>query len=132
MREANTTRIRASTPRPGRVGAVLSALLVSMLLSLLGACTTRTVPLPPPIVQSLSAPDEDGMVRVRGLAHEGASVGVLNEASQEGVVVASPETGCDSSCPFEAFIRAEVDDPIRVWQFFETESGNFHVVPGGD
>jgi len=132
MREAKTTRIRTSTPPPGRVGAVLWALLGGVLLGLLGGCTTRTVPLPPPIVQSLSAPDEDGMVRVRGLANEGASVGVLNETTQEGTVVTSPETGCDSSCPFEAFIRAEVGDPIRVWQFFETEGADFHTVPGGD
>lgn len=96
----------------------------------LSACTARTVPLPPPIVQSLSAPDADGMVRVRGLCHEGASVGVLNEATLQGVVTASDEMRCESSCPWEARIRADADDPIRVWQFFETESSLQVVVPG--
>jgi hypothetical protein len=105
------------------------------LLGLFGAaagCTSRTVPLPPPIVESLSLPNEDGLVRVRGLAHEGASIGVMNEATQEGVVVTSHETGCDSSCAFEAHIAAEVGDTIRVWQFFETESSRHVEVPTGD
>jgi hypothetical protein len=89
----------------------------------LAACTTRTVPLPPPIVQELSLPDEDGIVTVKGLCHEGATVGVLNEASQEGTITSSPQTGCDSSCAWEARIAAERGDALRVWQFFETESG---------
>jgi len=104
-------------------------LCLGVLLVAASACTTRTVPLPPPIIQSLSAPDEDGMVHISGLCHEGASVGVLNENSQEGVVTASPEVGCDSSCPWETEIRAEIDDELRIWQFFETESGLQRTVP---
>lgn len=109
-----------------------SCLLAGLALSgvwLAGACTSRTLPLPPPIVQSLSAPDAEGMVRVRGLAHEGASVGVMNEATQEGVLTSSPEIHCGSSCPFEVRIAAEAGDPLRVWQFFETESSTYGVVP---
>ena len=108
----------------------MRAAYLAVVLLLLCSCTSRTVPLPPPIVQSLSAPGADGMVRVRGLCHEGASVGVMNEATFEGVVTSSPERGCDSSCPWEARIRAEADDPIRVWQFFETESSLEVFVPG--
>jgi hypothetical protein len=101
-------------------------------LAAASGCNSRTLPLPPPIVQSLSLPDEDGLVRVRGLAHEGASIGVMNEATQEGVVVTSHETGCDSSCAFEAHIAAEAGDTIRVWQFFETESSRHVEVSAGD
>jgi hypothetical protein len=102
-----------------------------LLLAVLAAsaCTTRTVPLPPPVIVSLSAPDEDGMVLVEGLCHEGASVGVLNENTQQGVVTSSPEVGCDSSCPWEVRIRADIDDELRIWQFFETESGLQQTVP---
>jgi len=102
--------------------------LVALLgvFGLASACTSRTVPLPPPVVESLSLPDQAGLVHVKGRAHEGASVGVMNEATQEGVVVTSHETGCESSCPFDAYIQAEVGDTIRVWQFFETESSR-HV-----
>jgi len=120
MRAANTTWFRSSMSLPA---VLLAGLLAS-------ACTTRTVPLPPPVVQSLSAPDADGMVRVRGLCHEGASVAVLNEASLEGAITSSPDTHCDSSCAWEARIRADEDDPLRVWQFFETESSLQVVVPG--
>jgi hypothetical protein len=95
----------------------------------MGACTTRTVPLPPPIVQQLSLPDEDGIVTVTGLCHEGASVGVMNESTQVGTVTRSFETGCESSCPWEARLKAERGDAIRVWQFFETESGIEVYVP---
>jgi hypothetical protein len=108
----------------------MRAAYLAVVLLLLSSCTARTLPLPPPIVQSLSAPDPQGMVHVSGLCHEGASVGVMNEATSEGVVTASPEVGCDSSCPWEARIRADEDDPIRVWQFFETESSLQVVVPG--
>ena len=94
-----------------------------------GACTTRTVPLPPPIVEQLSLPDPDGMITVKGLCHEGASVGVMNEATQVGTITTSPETGCDSSCRWEARLAAEPDDAIRVWQFFETESSIEVTVP---
>lgn len=96
---------------------------------LLGACTTRTVPLPPPVVERLSLPDENGIVTVEGLCHEGASVGVMNEATQEGTIVTSSETGCESSCTWQARIPAERGDAIRVWQFFQTESGIEVFVP---
>lgn len=96
---------------------------------LFAGCTSRTVPLPPPIVQELSLPDADGMVTVKGLCHEAASVGVMNEATQEGTIVTSPETGCDSSCRFEARVSARAGDALRVWQFFETESSREVIVP---
>lgn len=92
----------------------------------LAGCTSRTVPLPPPVIQSLSKPDTDGMVTVVGLCHEGAAVGVMNDATLTGVVVTSPDEDCGSACRFEARVAAELGDPLRVWQFFETESSK-HV-----
>jgi hypothetical protein len=96
---------------------------------LAGACTSRTVPLPPPIVQSLSKPDQDGFVTVSGLAQEGAAVGVVNDRTLEGVVVTSQDEDCGNACRWEARLAAEVGDPIRVWQFFETESSRNVSVP---
>lgn len=93
------------------------------------SCTSRTLPLPPPEVRNVSAPDEDGVVTVRGYALEGASVGVMNERTFEGVITSSLETSCDSTCPWEARLRAQAGDPLRVWQFFETEGAKDVRVP---
>ena len=74
-------------------------------------------------------PDASGHVTVTGLSQEGASVGVLNDATMTGVIVTTPEQGCDRSCPFEAQVAAEPGDSIRVWQFFETGDSNELIVP---
>ena len=74
-------------------------------------------------------PDADGLVTVEGRAREGAAVGVLNDATQMGSIVTSVEEGCGSSCAFVAKVQAASGDPIRVWQFYETETSIEHVVP---
>lgn len=104
-----------------------SALLLAAIV--VAGCTSRTLPLPPPEVVEVSAPDADGLVTVRGLALEGAGIGVLNDMDGEGVIVSPLETGCDSACPFEARLPAESGDPLRVWQFFETTSTTDVAVP---
>jgi hypothetical protein len=93
------------------------------------ACTSRTLPLPPPEVKSVTTPDSDGLVTVSGYALEGASVGVMNESTQEGVITASEESDCDNTCAWEARIHAQVGDRLRVWQFFETDGAKDVVVP---
>jgi adenine C2-methylase RlmN of 23S rRNA A2503 and tRNA A37 len=93
-----------------------------------GSCTSRTLPLPPPQVSSVSSPLH-GKVTVSGYALEGASVGVVNDRTLQGTVVTSPKTGCESTCPFEATLEARTGDNLRVWQFFETESSIDAVVP---
>ena len=96
----------------------------------LTACTSRTLPLPPPDVDPIAAaPGTDGTVTITGLAQEGASVGVINDATLTGVIVTTPETGCAHSCPFEAQVVAEPGDSIRVWQFFETGNATEAFVP---
>lgn len=93
------------------------------------ACTSRTLPLPPPEVSQVSAPDASGYVTVKGRAKEGASIGVLDDATQTGTIVTSSEQNCGSSCAFEATLRADAGDQIRVWQFYETESSIEITVP---
>jgi len=96
-------------------------------LALGAGCTSRTIPLPPPAIDEVSAP-VDGLVTVRGSALEGASVGILNEDRMAGVITTSPETGC-RECPFEAQIEAEAGDHLRAWQFRETSNPRDLQVP---
>jgi hypothetical protein len=105
------------------------ALCALGLLSGLSACTSRTLPLPPPNVDSVAAPNAQGLALVRGSAQENASVGIVNERTRAGVIVTSAETDCSSTCAFEARIEAEAGDSLRVWQFFETSSSREVVVP---
>ena len=86
-----------------------------------GACVTRTTPLPPPEVSSVSAPDDAGVVTVTGLALNGASIGVVNNRTLQGVITTTDDPDCHSACRFEAHLAAEGGDSLRVWQFFETD-----------
>jgi hypothetical protein len=95
----------------------------------LGSCTSRTLPLPPPEVKSVTAPDSDGLVTISGFALEGASIGVMNDRTQEGVITASAMEGCESTCPWEASLHAEIGDSLRVWQFLETSGAKDITVP---
>jgi hypothetical protein len=92
-------------------------------------CTSRTLPLPPPDVDPLVAPNAQGLVLVSGTAQEGAAIGILNDSSMAGVIVTSPDKGCERSCRFEASIQARPGDALRIWQFFETTSSVDRVVP---
>jgi hypothetical protein len=94
--------------------------LAMLALPLLADCTSRTIPLPPPEIDEVVGRNQQGLVLIRGRCQEGASVGVINEATQAGVIVTSAETNCGSNCPFEARIAAEEGDHLRVWQFFDT------------
>jgi hypothetical protein len=107
--------------------------LLHSLCALLGlavsACTSRTTPLPPPEVSTVSRPSSDGDVTVVGLALEGASVAVINERTLEGTITTPEQTGCKSVCEFRAVLRAAGGDALRVWQFFETEGSLETSVP---
>jgi len=93
------------------------------------ACTSRTTPLPPPEVNTVSHPSGAGDVTVVGLALEGASVAVVNERTLEGTITTPEQAGCSSVCEFRATLRADSGDALRVWQFFETEGGIEASVP---
>lgn len=107
----------------------LWGLSVAALAAFGAGCTSRTVPLPPPEVSLVSAPDSNGRVAVSGWALEEASVGVFNEDTERGVVVPTTGEDCSSRCPFEAEVLASPGDTLRVWQFTNTESSIFATVP---
>jgi hypothetical protein len=112
-------------PTRARVAGAL--LIVSTWLCV--SCTSRTTPLPPPEVMSVSKPDADGFVSVTGFALEGASIGVVNDSTLEGVITTNDEPGCQHTCMFRARLAAKSGDGLRVWQFFEVESGQDAHVP---
>ena len=97
-------------------------LLLLAIASLAGStsCVTRTTPLPPPEVTSVSAPNDEGIVTVIGMALEGTSIGVINNSSLEGVIT-TPPPNCGNTCRFEAHLAADTGDTLRVWQFTETD-----------
>jgi hypothetical protein len=105
--------------------------IVAAALGLLAVgCVSRTLPLPPPDIDGpLALPNAQGLVLVRGTAQEGAAIGVMNDRTLTGVIVTSDETGCERSCPFEARIKAQPGDNVRVWQFFETSIPSQLPVP---
>lgn len=107
----------------------LARLLLIASLATLAACTSRTLPLPPPTVDPVPSPNAQGLVMISGTAQEGASVGVLNDSTMKGVIVTTASDGCDPACPFEAEIEAAPGDSLRVWQFFETTQGRDVQVP---
>jgi hypothetical protein len=96
------------------------ALLLGSLLPC-ASCISRTTPLPPPEVSSVSAPDDAGRITVSGLALEGASIGVINERTMQGVITSSSKLHCENTCEFQASLDAQGGDTLRVWQFFETD-----------
>ena len=113
MAHANTARAR----------------IVCLLFLGIGGCTSRTLPLPPPEVTQVSAPNAQGNVTVKGLALEGASVGIVNDRTLEGAITTSPRDACESVCEFEVTLKAASGDGLRVWQFFETEGAREVLVP---
>jgi hypothetical protein len=111
-----------------RSKAALRVAILGVGLCLFG-CTARTLPLPPPELDPLVAPNAQGLVRVAGTAQEGAAIGVLNEATNQGVIVTPSQSGCDRTCKFEALVAAHPGDSIRVWQFYETPASFSLKVP---
>ena len=114
-------RCAAARPWCMRIGLGLLACLTS-------ACASRTLPLPPPDVDPLAAPNSQGLVLVQGTANPGASIGVLNERTEKGLI-GTADAKCDVACPFKLQIEAKAGDPIRVWQFYTTPSSRDLKVP---
>jgi hypothetical protein len=76
----------------------------------LASCLSPTLPLPPPDRPSVSAPDENGLVRVQGVAVPKAEVIAWNRQSD---LLAGQVTGDDSHYDFT--IKAQVSDNIELW-----------------
>jgi hypothetical protein len=117
------------------VGTMLRALKTPVAIASLiglcvaGGCTSRTLPLPPPVITQVAAPDASGNVTVKGIALEGASIGAVNDRTLEGTITTSVTEDCGSACEFEIVVKAAEGDGLRVWQFFETEGAREVLVP---
>jgi hypothetical protein len=75
------------------------------------ACSTPTLPLPPPTALIEAAPDAEGFVTVSGTAQDGARVSVFNEDREQGVVVVADPGGS-----YAARLGAAAGDVLSVWQ----------------
>ena len=95
----------------------MGALLLLLGAIALGACSTPTLPLPPPAALSSSGPDADGIITVEGDVLEDAYVFVLNETTERGVIVRA-----DASGHFVARIESvtltdpTMEDFLTIWQ----------------
>ena len=95
----------------------MGALLVLLGAICLGACSTPTLPLPPPAALSSTGPDAEGIITVEGDVLEDAYVFVLNETTQKGVIVRA-----DASGHFVARIESvtltdpDAEDFLTIWQ----------------
>src|SRR5438046_10603647 len=76
----------------------------------LAACLSPTLPLPPPDRPDVSAPDEDGLVRLQGVAAPKSEVIAWNHVNN---LIAGQVTGDDSRYDFT--IKAQADDYIELW-----------------
>lgn len=92
--------------------------LVAFLAIVAPGCAAPTLPLPPPQLEALSAPDASGMVEVRGAVLADALVLCFNERSEVGVIVRAESDG-----RFTLRIAAESDDDLSVWQQIGTDQG---------
>lgn len=102
----------------------LRRLLPALLGLSLAACLSPTLPLPPPSRPDVSAPDDDGFVRLQGFAAPRAEVIAWNRESN---LIAGQVTGEDSRYDFR--IQAEVEDRIEVWYRVGTdESASVTVI----
>lgn len=88
--------------------ALLATSLVATGLAL--ACTTPTLPLPPPLALA-SVPDSDGIVTVSGSSLEGAWVTCVNLDTELGHVVRADDMGF-----FTIRIEAQPGHYLNVWQ----------------
>lgn len=100
-----------------RTRTLLGAALVAAGAICLGACSTPTLPLPPPAALRSTPPDADGIITVEGEVLEGSYVFVLNETTERGVIVRADGTG-----HFVARIESvtltdpDAEDYLTIWQ----------------
>jgi hypothetical protein len=76
----------------------------------LAACLSPTLPLPPPDRPDVSSPDENGLVRIQGIAAPKSQVLAWNHAND---VIAGQVT--NDSSRYDFTIQAQVNDYIELW-----------------
>ena len=82
----------------------------------LAACLSPTLPLPPPDRPDVAAADENGLVRLQGVAAPQAEVIAWNHNNN---LIAGQVTGDDSRYDFT--IKAEPNDLIELWYVVGSE-----------
>ena len=76
----------------------------------LASCLSPTLPLPPPDRPDVSASDENGLVRIQGIAAPKSQVIAWNHANN---VLAGQVT--DASSRYDFTIQAQANDFIELW-----------------
>lgn len=84
----------------------------------LWACSTPTLPLPPPAALTVGPPAADGTVTIEGDVLPGAYVSCLNNDTDRGVIERADDTG-----HFVVVIAAEVGHYLTIWQQSGTDRG---------
>lgn len=84
-------------------------LLCAATLLVAAGCLSPTLPLPPPGDPEVTAPNVQGLVRIRGSAPRDSWVTAFNRTTQRGFIQAAPEGRYDLEFP------AETGDPIALW-----------------
>jgi hypothetical protein len=118
-------RIQFNQQRIERRSVLGMWLLVAFTSALLSvACLSPTLPLPPPSRPDVSAPDEDGNIRISGVVQSRAGVFAHNQRTDQ---VVGEMTGADGV--YDLIMQAQVGDRIAVWQSVNTkESASTEVV----
>lgn len=76
----------------------------------LASCLSPTLPLPPPDRPSVSSPDQNGLVRIQGVASPRVEVIAWNHNNG---LIAGQVTGSDAHYDFT--LRGDVHDLIELW-----------------
>jgi hypothetical protein len=88
----------------------LRRLLLGLAGLCLASCLSPTLPLPPPSKPDVSSPDENGYVRLQGIAAPRVEVIAWNHDND---LIAGQVTGESSSYDF--LIQGESNDVIELW-----------------
>ncbi len=91
--------------------------LAAWLITACVACSTPTLPLPPPSAL-VSPPDGSGLVTVSGDALPGAYVLCVNERTNDGVIDTADDDG-----HFSLTLEADTGDTLLIWQQVGTDRG---------
>jgi hypothetical protein len=106
-----------------RLGAVVGAVVVALVLAASTACYSPTLPLPPPARDGLtvSPPDEDGLVAVDGapgVLDPGEQAVIVNRDTLYGWIVPSDDDG-----GFHAVVIAEAGHWLSIQRRVGEETG---------
>jgi hypothetical protein len=88
----------------------LSVVVLMGAAVLCAACLAPTLPLPPPSRPEVSAPDESGMIHIRGIVRSKAEVFAKNQYTLDIIGKETDETG-----KYELTMVGSAHDRIIVW-----------------